>query len=143
MLTTSDKLIKTMNMKQYTKYCFAFVLLLAIGSCKKKEYSMGDLAAPTQVTINTEIVGVDATHPNGDGSGDVKITLTGNNVLSYKIDYDAADGIDLQFLANGKNNKKIHKDRVEYLPDYRGCLWSRGHSYNCYKRDPGKERLHA
>ena len=93
-------------MKQYTKYCLAFTLLLAVGSCKKKEYSMGELSAPSDVVINTQIVGVDATHPNGDGSGDVKITLSGKNALSYKIDYDATDGIDLQFLPNGKTTRK-------------------------------------
>lgn len=96
-------------MTQYTKYCFAFALLLVIGSCKKKEYSMGDLTSPTDVTINTKIVGQDATHPNGDGSGDVEITLTGKNVLSYNIDYDASDGIKFAFLSNGKATKKYTK----------------------------------
>ena len=96
-------------MKQYTKYCLAFALLLLLGGCKKKEYSMGDLTAPSDVTINTTIVGVDATHPNGDGSGDVQIALSGKNVLSYKIDYDASDGIDLQYLANGKTTRKYTK----------------------------------
>ena len=57
-------------MIQYTRYCFAFALLLLIGGCKKKEYSMGNLTAPTELTITTSIVGQDATHPNGDGSGD-------------------------------------------------------------------------
>src|SRR5258705_740434 len=96
-------------MIQYTKYCLAIALLLVIGSCKKKEYNMGDLTAPAEVTINTTIAGVDATHPNGDGSGDVQITLSGKNVLSYKIDYDAADGISLVFLANGKTTSKYTK----------------------------------
>lgn len=96
-------------MIQYTKYCLAFALLLVIGSCKKKEYSMGNLTAPSEVTINTKIIGQDATHPNGDGSGDVEITLTGKNVLSYKIDYDAADGISLAHLANGKTTRKYTK----------------------------------
>ncbi len=95
-------------MKQFTTLCLAITLLL-IGSCKKKDYSMGDLSAPSDVTINTTIVGTDATHPNGDGSGDVQISLTGKNVLSYKIDYDASDGIDLQFLANGKTTRKYTK----------------------------------
>ena len=84
-------------------------MLLLVGSCKKKEYSMGDLSAPADVTINTTIVGVDATHPNGDGSGDVQISITGRNVLSYKIDYDASDGINLEFLANGKTTRKYTK----------------------------------
>ena len=67
---------------------------------------MGALTAPTEVTINTTIVGQDATHPNGDGSGDVKISLTGKNVLVYKIDYNAADGITLETLPDGKATKK-------------------------------------
>ena len=96
-------------MKQYTKYFLGFAFLLAFGGCKKKEYSMGDLSAPSDVTINATVVGVDASHPNGDGSGDVQIALTGKNVLSYKIDYDASDGIDLQFLANGKTTRKYTK----------------------------------
>jgi hypothetical protein len=105
MLTISHKPIKQIIMIQYTKYCLAFALLLVIGSCKKKEYSMGDLTAPSDVTISTTIVGQDATHPNGDGSGDVQIALTGKNVLSYQIDYDASDGIAFNFLQNGKITK--------------------------------------
>ncbi len=90
-------------------YSVAIVVLLAVGSCKKKEYRMGDLIAPANVVINTVIVGQDGSHPNGDGSGDVKFTLTGDHVLSYKIDYDASDGISLDFLADGKVTKKYTK----------------------------------
>jgi hypothetical protein len=93
-------------MIQYTKYCLLFALLLVIGGCKKNNYSIGDLTAPSEVTITTTIVGQDGAHPNGDGSGDVIIALSGKNVLSYKIDYDAADGITLVFLANGKTTRK-------------------------------------
>src|SRR5437870_2469903 len=93
-------------MTRYTLFYVVIALFLATGSCKKTEYSMRDLVAPTDVTINTKIVGQDATHPNGDGSGDVEISLTGKNVLSYKIDYNAADGIDLVQLPNGKTTRK-------------------------------------
>lgn len=94
-------------MKQFIKLSFIIMLLALINSCKKKEYSMRDLTAPSDVTINTTIVGVDATHPNGDGSGDVQISLSGKNVLSYMIDYDASNGISLELLANGKITKKF------------------------------------
>jgi hypothetical protein len=93
-------------MRPNKKYYLVFALLIILGSCKKTNYTMGNLTAPTDIVINTTIAGVDATHPNGDGSGDVQITLTGTNVLSYKIDYDAADGITLDFLADGKTTKK-------------------------------------
>lgn len=93
-------------MIQDTKYILAISLILVIGSCKKKEYNMGNLTAPSEVAINTKIIGQDGTHPNGDGSGDVEITLTGNNVLAYHIDYDAADGVEPKLLAAGKITRK-------------------------------------
>lgn len=97
-------------MIQYTKFCLVFaLLLLVIGSCKKNEYTMGSLTAPSEVTINTILSGQDATNPNGDGSGDVQITLTGKNVLSYNIDYDASDGMSFVFLENGQTTKKYTK----------------------------------
>ena len=94
-------------MIRYIKYCSAIIAFtLLIGGCKKKEYSMGSLAAPSEVVINTTIAGQDATHPNGDGSGDVVIALTGKNVLAYKIDYNATDGISLESLPTGNITKK-------------------------------------
>ncbi|MGE5519080.1 MAG: hypothetical protein ACM3VS_04060 [Candidatus Dadabacteria bacterium] len=96
-------------MIHYKKLSFIVALLLVIGSCKKDNYSMGNLTAPTEVAINATLVGVDAAHPNGDGSGDVNFTLTGKNVLSYKIDYDASDGISLAFVPSGKVTRKYTK----------------------------------
>lgn len=91
---------------------FAAILLLsivALGSCKKQEYQMGALTAPTDVTIDVKIFGQDASHPHGDGSGDVQFTLSGKNVLSYKIDYDAADGINLDYITKPTITKKYTK----------------------------------
>jgi len=94
-------------MIRYIKYCTALTaFILLFGGCKKKDFSMGNLVSPTEVTINTTIVGTDATHPNGDGSGNVIIAITGKNVLSYKIDYDASNGISLEFLPDGTATKK-------------------------------------
>lgn len=100
-------------MIQYTKYCLVITLLLVLGSCKKKEYSMGSLTTPTNVAINTKIVGQDATHPDGDGSGNVEISLTGSNVLAYQIDYDASDGIKFELLPNGKATYQFASDSVK------------------------------
>lgn len=94
-------------MLRYIKnYTAMLALILVIGSCEKKEYKMGSLTAPTDVVINTTIVGQDATNPNGNGSGDVLINVTGKNVLSYMIDYNASDGITLVHLPNGKTTRK-------------------------------------
>lgn len=93
-------------MTKNIKYYSVALTLLLISSCKKNEFNMGNLIAPTEVVVNTAIIGQDATHPNGDGSGDVKITLTGKNVLAYKIDYNASDGISLEPLPSGTATKK-------------------------------------
>ncbi len=89
-------------MIRYIKfYASIIVVVFLMAGCTKDEYSMGALVAPTEVVINTAIVGQDATHPNGDGSGDVKISVNGKNALAYKIDYNANDGINLELLPPG------------------------------------------
>jgi len=75
-----------------------FLLLLLISSCKQKEYALGDLTAPSDLSITVDLIGKDATHPNGDGSGLVKISLSAQNALGYKLDYNANDPIDLKFI---------------------------------------------
>jgi hypothetical protein len=81
-------------------------LVILLNSCQKDEYSLGPLTAPSEIVINTEIVGQDATHPNGDGSGDVKISISAKNALSVKVDYDANDPLDLVYLPDGTVTKK-------------------------------------
>jgi len=93
-------------MKHLKYFFYSLVLLTALNSCKKDEYNMGVLTAPTDVVITTTVAGQDATHPDGDGSGDVVINVTGKNVLSYKIDYNAADGVQLDFMAKPTVTKK-------------------------------------
>lgn len=94
-------------MKTNIKYILGlFIVALTFISCNEEEYSLGELSAPSNVVINAEVVGVDATHPNGDGSGSVKIAVTGDNALSYKIDYDASTPLDLVYLPTGKTTKK-------------------------------------
>ena len=58
-----------------------------IGSCKKEKYSFGELKAPSNLALAADIVGADATNPTGNGSGQVKIAITANDALSYKIDF--------------------------------------------------------
>jgi hypothetical protein len=84
-------------------------LIIVVGACQKQEYSMGDLTAPSNVVITTEVVGTDATHPNGDGSGDVKISISADNALTLTVDYDANDDVALVLLPNGSVTKKYTK----------------------------------
>ncbi len=90
-------------------YIFIITAFLLLSGCKQTDYSMGDLTAPTDLQITTEVVGQDATHPNGDGSGNVKITVSAKYALSYKVDYDANDAVDLIYLPTGSVTKKYTK----------------------------------
>ena len=67
---------------------------------------MGDLTPPSDIVITTTIAGQDANHPDGDGSGDVNIELSGKDVLAYYIDYNAADGVSPEFLNTNQVTKK-------------------------------------
>ena len=110
--------------KTINSLLLALLMLVTINSCNDKEYAMGDLTAPTDLVITTEVVGQNATNPNGDGSGDVKITVSAKNALSYKVDYDASDAVDFVIYPMARSQENI-QSWVEYLQNYRGGLWQR------------------
>lgn len=98
-------------MKINIKYILGvfFVLLLTTTSCTEETYSLGDLTAPSNIAITANLVGKDATHPDGDGSGDVNFTVTATNGIAYKIDYDANTPVDFVLLPNATGTKKYTK----------------------------------
>jgi len=94
-------------MKKTLKYLLGiFVIVITLYRCSDTTYTMGDLTAPTDLAITTEIVGATTANPNGDGSGNVKITISANNALAYKVDYDANNAVDLVYLSSGTVTKK-------------------------------------
>lgn len=117
-------------MKNKLKYLPLFILVssLFVG-CQKDDYSLGDLSAPTNLTISTEIVGQDASNPNGDGSGKVNITATADNAMTYKIGYnditDLSTPVTFNNIANGVVTKKftslgLHTYRITVVAYGRG-----------------------
>jgi hypothetical protein len=76
-------------MKQYNLSIGKWLLLLLpiFMSCEKTDYSFGDITAPTGLTLTTTVEGVDATNPNGNGTGKVQIAAKADKALSYKIDF--------------------------------------------------------
>jgi len=88
---------------------FTAILSMALGCSPTEDYTLGDLNPPSNIVINAEIVGITPATPDGDGSGDVKFTITATDALNYRIDYDAADGISLDNLPTGKATRKYTK----------------------------------
>lgn len=69
---------------------------------------MGDLTGPANLVITTEVVGQNAANPNGDGSGNVNITISADNALTYKVGYDANSVSDYSVIpSTGKVTKKF------------------------------------
>jgi len=93
-------------MKNYIKYLLVSLvgLMITLNSCNKDEYEMGELIAPSNVTLSYEIVGVDDENPNGDGSGLVNFTATADNAITYT--YSFGDGTSPQTAASGKITKQ-------------------------------------
>jgi hypothetical protein len=76
-------------------YIILFSLMIALYSCQEDDYSFGEIITPSNIQISAEIVGADAANPNGDGSGEVKFTVTADNALSYKFVYEATEYVTL------------------------------------------------
>ena len=76
-----------MIMKIKSITLIAFAVLTVFSSCKKEDYSFGELKTPSGLALAAVIAGVDAANPNGNGTGKVAITATATNALSYNIDF--------------------------------------------------------
>lgn len=67
---------------------FTLILLFVFQSCSSSNETGDDTPvnpAPTNLTVNVEIIGKTAENPNGDGSGKVKLILNATNAQSYKV----------------------------------------------------------
>lgn len=90
-------------------YAILFATLTTWSCSDTEDYSLGTLTPPSNVVIQADVIGKTADLPNGDGSGDVAFTIKADNALSYRIDYDAFDPLNLVNLPNGKITRKYTK----------------------------------
>lgn len=72
---------------------------IAFSACKKAEYSIGDIIAPSNLVLSTTVVGTDAANPFGNGTGKVDISIKADNAITYKIDF--GDGNAPQMVPSG------------------------------------------
>ena len=69
------------------KYLYVFLMttgIMMVG-CQDDDITIGEIKAPTNLEVVSEIVGVDSENPFGDGTGVVKFTAKANNALTYKF----------------------------------------------------------
>ncbi len=77
-------------MKTIINNILVTLTFLLVSSCQEDDNSFGDLSAPTNLVVQTDIQGDDVSNPNGDGSGIVDFVATATNAISYK--YVFSDG---------------------------------------------------
>lgn len=75
------------NIKYITRLV-SFLLLIGMSGCQDNNHEFGTIITPSNIQITAEIVGKDATNPNGDGSGVVHFTVKADNATSYKFVYN-------------------------------------------------------
>lgn len=67
-------------MKNLNKIIGLLLIVMGLASCQEDNYNIGDIIAPSNIVVTTQIVGQDADNPYGDGTGEiiflqVRITL--------------------------------------------------------------------
>ena len=73
--------------------------MLVFSACKKAEYNIGNIVAPSNLVLTAAVVGTDAANPFGNGTGKVNIVTKADNAITYKIDF--GDGNAAQMVPSG------------------------------------------
>lgn len=79
---------------------FFLAVVFLTTSCQDDTAEFGDIIAPSNVTMTANIVGVDASNPNGDGSGTVNFEAMADGAIAYR--YDFGDGSKVVSAPSGK-----------------------------------------
>jgi hypothetical protein len=87
-------------MKTFKYFLTGLLGLILINSCQEDDYEVGELIAPSNIQVTVDIVGADATNPNGDGSGAVNFVITADNAISYQYVYNG----EIKAAPGGKQN---------------------------------------
>lgn len=103
-----------------TKYIIGLFLSLALvfSACEEADYQFGDIITPSIEQVTAEIVGQDADHPYGDGSGKVIFTAVAKDVITYKFNYPsggaqmAPSGVDTPKGGNAFTTVGVNKYTV-------------------------------
>jgi hypothetical protein len=101
-------------MKKMNKYLVLIIAFVFAISCQNDDNVFGDINAPNGLKVSADIVGKDATHPNGDGSGKVNFKAIASNAITYKYIYSDGSSdnvpsgtIQKRFTLNGINTYSV------------------------------------
>jgi beta-glucanase (GH16 family) len=94
------------TMKTFKKIIGLFILSISLfTSCQDEDQEFGALKAPTNITLNYEILGQDADNPNGDGSGIVNFSATADDAITYIFSF--GDNTDNASAPSGNSSHRF------------------------------------
>lgn len=71
----------------FKKIGLLLFLGLMVFSCQEDDTEFGPVVAPSNLSLNFDVIGQDAANPNGDGSGLVVFTASADNALNYTFNF--------------------------------------------------------
>ncbi|OAV44499.1 family 16 glycosylhydrolase [Lewinella sp. 4G2] len=89
------------------KYTLNFLLLLGVlfvAGCGEEDYEFGEILAPTNLELTTDILGQDDNNPNGDGSGQVTFVAKADDAITYQFSF--SDGT-TEIAPSGRLTKRF------------------------------------
>ena len=93
-------------MKTFKKIIGLFILSFSLfTSCQDEDQEFGVLKAPSNITLNYEILGQDADNPNGDGSGIVNFSASADDAITYI--YSFGDNTDNASAPSGNSSHRF------------------------------------
>lgn len=93
---------------------FSFVGMLIFSSCTQDDYQLGELQTPVNLSMAYEIIGLDETHPAGDGSGLVEFIASADHAISFYFDF--GDGKDREVAGDGSVTHQFSKNGTITYP---------------------------
>jgi hypothetical protein len=82
------------NFKYNMMLLLVGLTFLTFTSCQDEDQEFGAVIAPSNIVLNFEIAGQDATNPNGDGSGIVSFTATADDAITFIYSFgDDSDNV--------------------------------------------------
>lgn len=77
-----------------TKNVFFLLLLSILGtSCVDDDFEIGEIKAPSNLNVATEVVGVTEEMPYGDGSGEVIFEASAEGAMTYKFIFEDGSSV--------------------------------------------------
>lgn len=75
-------------MKNILKISLSVFMLVFFMACTDDDYDIGEITVPTNLQVETAILGQSDDMPEGDGSGEVTFTATAQGAMTYKFIFE-------------------------------------------------------